>query len=47
MLSQYPENFSEIGHIIAYLGERKNGHLPAKCSIRMAINLSTDPKIAL
>jgi len=33
--------------MIACLGERKNGHLPPVCSIRIAMNLSTDPRIAL
>jgi len=31
---------------MAYLGDKKKGHFPAKCSIRIAINLSTDPKTA-
>jgi hypothetical protein len=33
--------------MMAYLGDKKNGHFPARCSIRIAMNLSTDPKIAL
>ncbi len=30
-----------------YLGDTKNGHFPAVCSVKIAINLSIDPKIAL
>jgi len=33
--------------MIAYLGETQNGNLPAVCSIKTAINLSREPRIAL
>ena len=38
---------SEIGITITYLGLTKNGHLPAVCSVNMAINLSILPNTAL
>jgi hypothetical protein len=46
-LLQYSIYFSEMGITMACLGDKKKGHLPAKCSIRIATNLSTEPRIAL
>lgn len=33
--------------IVTYLGLIGNGHLPLKCSQQIAMNLSTEPKMAL
>ena len=40
-------DFSETGTTIAYLGDTKKGHFPEACSVKIAKNLSTDPRIAL
>ena len=35
-----------MGTSITCLGESQNGHLPAKCSVRIANMRSTDPRMA-
>jgi len=36
-------NFSEIGTTMTCFGDNQNGHLPSKCSHRIAMNLSNEP----
>lgn len=36
-----------MGKTIACLGDNQKGNFPAVCSINIATNLSTEPKIAL
>lgn len=45
--SAYSLKLSLIGITTTYLGLTKKGHFPAVCSVRIAINLSILPKIAL
>ena len=35
-----------MGQTMTYLGESQKGHLPAKCSVNTAVNLSTEPRMA-